>query len=215
MRVTGRVALQPGHVARLWCCTRDDKEFVFLKPRHSKIRFDAAALVQPLGVDDAARLDIDIRGADSVQHLAGIASLDRIFGKTRLVEEGAVGHQLLCLVARAGEPVLAAIAVLIFRLYAIARIPVGALPAVHFTEDGAQFLCVRIKRRTAHTAGRLGLAIGPMHGVEETQALRHAVAHIGLDRLERVDAADIHATDIHRRVAVLDPLREDETRAAR
>ena len=167
MRVRRRVALQPGHVARLGCGTGNDKELVVLKPGHRQVGLDAATLVQPLGIDNAPRLHVDVRCRNAVQHLQRIAALDRVFGEARLIEEGAVGHQLLGLIVGAGEPVLAAIGIFIFRLHAIARIPVGALPAVHLAEHGAELLLVVVQRRAPDAARRLRLPVRPMHGVEQ------------------------------------------------
>ncbi len=215
MGVIRRVAPEPCHVAGLRHGAGDHQEFVFGKPCHGEIGLDAAALIEPLGVNDAARLDVDIVGADAVQHLAGIAALDGKFGEARLIEEGAIGHQPFGLVVGARKPVLAAIAVFVFRFDAAAGIPVGPFPAIDFAEYGAELLGLLVDGRAAHAARCLSLAIGPVHGIEKAQTLACPVMRILAHRLEGMDAADVHGVHIHGRMAVLDPLRQHEAGAAR
>ena len=76
-----RVALEPGHVADLRHSTGHHQELVFFQPRDRKISLNATPLIAPLGIDNTARLNVHIVGADVIQHFAGIAAFNRIFGE--------------------------------------------------------------------------------------------------------------------------------------
>ena len=65
----------------------------------------------------------------------------------------------------------------------------------------------------AGAARRFGLPVGPMHRIEKAKAFHRAVMHIFAHRLERMDAPDVHAIHVHRRMAVLDPLGKHKPRA--
>src|SRR5262245_52524490 len=67
--------------------TGDDQIAVLGETGHRQIGLDAAALVQPLGIDDASRLDVDVVGRDAIEHGPGVATLEDEFGEGRLVEQ--------------------------------------------------------------------------------------------------------------------------------
>ena len=106
MELIARMPLEPRHVARLRRRTRHDKKAIFSQTRDGQVRFDAAALIEPLRIDDLAWRDVDIIGADTVQNFQRIAAFDRILRKGGLVEEDAILHQLLGFVIGARKPVL-------------------------------------------------------------------------------------------------------------
>ena len=58
----------------------------------------------------------------------------------------------------------------------------------------------------AHAARGLGLAEGPVHGVQQAQRFHRAVAQVAAVALERHGAADVHVPQIHGRVAVQHPV---------
>ena len=215
MRIIRRIRREPGEIASLRHRTRDDHEFVGGEAGDGEIGLDAPPLIAPLRIDDAVLINIDVIGRDLVQHLHRVLALDEIFGKTRLVEEGDLGLERLRFHIGIGPPVLPAVGVFISWLDAPRRIPIGPFPAIDLAHAGAQRDLFVVDGRTPGAAGCLDLAIGPMHSIEKPQALDCAVMHILAHRLERMDAADIDAVHIHRRVAVLDPLRKDETGTAR
>ena len=68
---------------------------------------------------------------------------------------------------------------------------------------------------SAHAARRLRLAERPVHGVEQAERLDRAVLQITAVALERHDAPDVDVPEIHRRMAVDDPVGEHLAGAAR
>ena len=206
----GRIALEPGKIASLWGCPGNHHELVFGQPGDRQVGFDAAPLVAPLGIDDPARRDVDVVGRNPVQHLQGILALDQKLGEARLIEEHGIALECLRLGIGAGEPVLPPVGVFVFGLHASRRVPVGPLPAIDFAHAGPGRHQAVVNRRSPRSPRRLDLPVGPVHRIEEPQAFDRAVVHVALDRLERMDAADIDAAHIDGRVAVLDPLSEHE-----
>ena len=78
--------VQPGEVALQRRCGNDREEARLGQPRDREVAFDAAALVEHLGVDDAARRDVDLVGANPLQEGERILALDPDFSKRRHVE---------------------------------------------------------------------------------------------------------------------------------
>ena len=180
-----------------------------------QIGLDPAARVQPLGIDGAPRCHGDIgrcrcaaARAPHRHHGPGIwrRSIDRT---------GDLLAGCLHLGRAMGEPVLALEAVLVFRRHAVGREPIGPLPTRDLAEAGAVLLEPHIERRQLDAACRLVLAIGPMHGIEQTQRLGDAVIEIGLAVLMRRHAADVDIPEVEGRMAAGDPFGERHARHRR
>src|SRR5262245_66480823 len=107
---------EPGEVAGLRLGAGDDQVTVLGKTGDGEVRLDAAALVQPLGIDDPAGSDIDVIGRDAVQHRQRIASLENEFGEGGLVEQADRVPYRFGFDCSIGEPVLPPIGIAIFRL---------------------------------------------------------------------------------------------------
>ena len=71
----------------VWVPGRDDQEPVLGQAGDGDVRLDAAALVEPLRVDDPARLDRDVGRADPSELALGVAALDEDLAERGLVEE--------------------------------------------------------------------------------------------------------------------------------
>ena len=129
-----------------------------------------------------------------------IAALDRVFREARLVEEGAVGHQLLGFIVCAREPVLAAVGVFILGLHAAARIPVGPLPA----ELGAEHRTLRlepvIERRDDARAAAFIFLMREADGVVLAIGLAGAFEHPVAVLVEVREAADVDDPQVERRL---------------
>ena len=90
---------------------RDDHETIPGETGDGEIGLDAAALVQPLGVDDPAWSDVDVIGRDAVEHRHGVAALEHEFGEGGLIEQADRILDGFSLARGIGEPVLAAIGI--------------------------------------------------------------------------------------------------------
>ena len=108
--------LQVGEVSNLGRCRRHYQIAVGGDAGQREVGLDATPLVEPLGVDDASRRYIDIGGADTVQHLAGVAPLHHEFWHRRLVEQGHCIPRGTAFFGGVVEPVLVPEAVLVARL---------------------------------------------------------------------------------------------------
>ena len=65
-----------------------------------------------------------------------------------------------------------------------------------------------MQRRPAHAARGFWLAVGPVIGVQQAQALRHALAQVNAVPLEGLGAANIHVPEVKGRLAIYNPLRQ-------
>ena len=75
----------------------DDEELVLGQPGHGQVGLDAAALVEPLGVDHLADGRGHVIGADVLKHLFGVRSLNHELGHGGQVVDAHVlahGHVL-------------------------------------------------------------------------------------------------------------------------
>ena len=75
------VAFKPVEVAHFGGGGGDHEKAVLAEAGHGQVGLYAAPFVQPLGVDDAARAHIDVVGANPVQHLRRIPTLQAEFGE--------------------------------------------------------------------------------------------------------------------------------------
>ena len=202
------VPADPGGIVGGGRGCRHDEVRVFGKAGHRQIALDAAARVQHGGVDDPTGRDIDVVGAEPLQHGRRVRSFQAELGERGLVEEADRLAHGPVLLGRAGEPVLPAEAVPIDRLHAGRGVPVRALPAHDRAEARAARGQAIVERAAPHAARGLGLAEGPVHGVEHAHHLHRAIAEIpGVD-LERRDPANVDVPQVHGRLAAGDPLRQ-------
>ena len=215
VRVRRNVRLEPVEVPHFACGGGDDQEAVFGQARHREIRLDAAALVQPLCVDDAAGLHIDLVGADPAEHPGRVPALQAELRERRLVEQPHVLAHGPMLGGRVVEPVLAPVAVLVARGHALRRVPVRPLPAREFPVAGAGRRQAVVQRRPAHAPRRLELAIRVVHGVEKTQTLGGPFAQVLAVALEGQVAAHVDFPEIGWRMPFENPLGNDLADPAR
>ena len=90
------MAFQPGEIARLRRGGRDDEEARFALARDRQVGLDAAALIEPLRVDDLADGNRDVVGANPVEHGLGVRAFEHELGKRRLVEQAdALAHRAM------------------------------------------------------------------------------------------------------------------------
>src|ERR1700733_1577924 len=111
------------------------------------------------------------------------------------------------------EPVLPTPAILIARRLSRMRIPVGAPPARGFAEAGPGGGEPLVQHAFLDAARRLPLPERPMVLVADTEGLPDPVAQKARIVLPGVGAADIDRPDIHRRMAMDDPVRHHESGA--
>ena len=185
-----------------------DQVAVLGQPGHRQIRFDAAPLVQPLGIDDAAGTHVNVVRTDVVQHPGGIRALEPELGERGQVEQPhLLAHRP---VFRRGmlKPVLPSITVLVAGQARVRRVPVGPLPARDLAVAGADGLQAIVERRFANAAGGVVLTIGVVGGVQQAEALRDPFAQVLAVALERLIAAHIHFPQVRRRMAEANPLRD-------
>ena len=109
----------------------------FRKPCDGEVCLDAAARIQPLRVDNFANTDAHVVGAEVVEIGFGISPLNTELGETghiiqrnRLTRGHMFGGGMF-------KPVLSPIGIVIFRLYALWREPIGALPASGLAKTSA------------------------------------------------------------------------------
>ena len=208
-RVIVQVAGQPSEIAGLADRRSDDEVARLGEPRDGEVGLDAAAIVEPLRVDDAAHRHIHLAGREAVEHRTGVPALDEVLGEAGLVEERDIVAHRAALGARVLEPVLAAVGVFVLRLDAGWREPVRALPARGLAHAGARGDQAVVQRRAARAARRPVLVVRPVHRVEQPQRLDRAVAQVAAVRLERLRAPDVDIGEVHRRPSVADPIGDD------
>ena len=168
-RLGGKVILEVAEVAHLRGRCGHDQVAIGRQPSDGEIGLDAAALVEPLGVDDLADGHGHIVRADPVQHCLGIGAFQLELAERRLLEHAdCVAHRMM-LCRRVGEPVLLAVGVLVLGLHTLGGEPVGAFPARHLTEARAARRQPIVQRRATNPARRRRLEERPVHRVEQTQ----------------------------------------------
>ena len=186
----------------------DDHEFIRGETRDGQVGFDAAVLIQPLRVDDAARGNIDVRARQTVQEGASVFTLHEEFREAGLVEQGDGIAHCEAFFAAVVEPVLAAIAVFVLRVGARRGIPVRAFPTSGLTHAGARGHETVVQRRAARATRGLVLVVRPVHGVQQAQRFHGAVVQIALVALEVHGATNVDISQVHRRATVANPFRQ-------
>src|SRR5437763_10425383 len=207
-RVLRNAAAQPGEIARVRRARGDDEECVLGLARDREVGLDAAALIQPLRIDDPADRHVDVIGADPSEHHRRIAAPEHELGERGLIEQAHPFTYRLVLPGRLSEPVLAAVAVFVTRLSPRGREPVRALEARHLSEAGPRCSEAVVQGRLAHPARGLGLPERPMHRIEQAERLDRALAQVALVALERRAAANIDVPQVRGRMPVDDPVRQ-------
>jgi len=132
------VPLEPVEVLAFGLRAADDQERRLAETRHGEVGFNAAPVVEPLGVDHFPGRNGDVVGAHTVQHAGGIRAFEPKFGERRLVEKTDRGPHRAVFVRAVFEPVLSAIAVFVPGLHPGGGIPVRALPAERLAEARAR-----------------------------------------------------------------------------
>ena len=87
MPIGRKVALKPCKVADLGHRNGHDQERSLAEACHGDVGFYTAAVVEPLRVDYAANVDIDVVGTDSVERHASILPLHNELREAALIEE--------------------------------------------------------------------------------------------------------------------------------
>ncbi|CAB4737336.1 unannotated protein [freshwater metagenome] len=167
-----------------------------------------AALIEHPGVDRAADRAVDVGGAQPLQQCRRVATRYEELAEGGLLEDrhGLAGRPLLGI--DPGDPVLLAPRVVDGRAFALRRKEVRTLPAHARAEGGARLLDEVMDGRAPEGPRRLELAIGPRHGVVQTEHLADARAKPLVVAVERREPPDIDADKIGRRLAADDPLGE-------
>ena len=214
-RPVGDVAAEPVDVPHLTLRPGHDEEAVLGEAGHGDVGLDAAAVVEPLRVDDAARGNRDVVGADAVERRLRVGAGHHDLAEAALVDQpDALAHRPM-LVRRILEPVLAPPGILVPGLDPFRRVPVGTLPAGGLPEAGPARREPVVEGRPADAARRRELPEGPAHVVEEAQPLDDALLEIAGVPLERLHPARVDLPQVHARMAVDDPLGEHLAGAAR
>src|SRR4051812_16179925 len=104
--------MQPVPVAQLRRGGGYHQVTVPVEASDSEIRFDAAALIQPLGINDAAGWHGYVIGADPIKLSFGIDPLDEEFSERALIEERHPLARRPVLASAVLEPVLPGIRIL-------------------------------------------------------------------------------------------------------
>ena len=180
-----------------------------VQPGDGDVGLDPAMRVEPLGVDDAARLDRQVARADPLQHGFRVPALHQ-----ELAERGGVEHadgvpDGAVLGRRVLEPVLAAERVLVLALDARGGVPVGALPAQQLAEHRPGGRNPVVQRAAAQPADAGALLVGPVDLVREVQGLGDALLEETPVGLVRGDPAGIGLGQVERRAPVHDPVGQD------
>ena len=172
MRIRRDVPLQPVQIAVLARRAGHDQKGVLGEARHREIGLDAAALVQPLRIDDAAGRDRDVVRADPLQRRFGVAPLKEELAERGQVEQtDALAHGPV-LVRPVLEPGGAPVGVVVLGRDAGRREPARPLPAGRLGEAGAARLEAIMERRGARRPRRGVLPKRPVHRVEQARAPR-------------------------------------------
>ena len=194
------MAPEPGEVALQSRPGDDQQERGVRQPRDREVAFDAAAGIEHLGVDDTARFDIHVVGAQMLQEGERIAALDPDLAEGGHVEQaGRLAHRHV-LALLVFKPVLPLPGILVFARLTLVGKPVGPLPARHFAEHRTARLELLMDRRAADAARRRHLPVGEVIGIEQPERLGHAVLQVMTVLLERLRPADVDLPQIERRV---------------
>ena len=169
------MSAQPGQVALQRRAGHDQQERGLREARDRQVALDAAALVQHLGVDDAARRARRRRWRRSAAAPPPRRGPRRGSCRRRSCRRARrrcgppCARRAGCRTSSAASRHSGSRAPGPSR-----REPVGALPARHLAEHGAARLEVLVQRRAADAARRRRLAIGEVVGIEQAERLGYA-----------------------------------------
>src|SRR5262249_12594683 len=152
------------------------------------VRFDAATLIEPLRIDDAARRNCDIVGAYALQYRFRIRSLDVDLAERAHVKEADPGAHRHMLGRDQRMPTRAAPGVVSRRRRAtlylgLRQEPMGPLPAGHLAEMGAARCQLLVHWSVAHAPCSGELPERKMIRIEQAKRLRNAGDDEGARRL--------------------------------
>ena len=204
----GDVAAEPVEVADRARRRRHHPVPALREAGDGEVGLDAPALVQPVGVDDAPRLDVHVGGAHPLQDAGRVPPFHEELGEARLVEEGGPFARRAVLGRRMLEPVLAAEGVFVDRLHARRRVPVGPLPAGRLAEARAARGEALVERGVADVPRRLVLPERIVARVEEPQGLAHPLPEVAPGVLDRDHPADVVAGEVEGGVPPVHPFRD-------
>ena len=203
---TATRSAQAGPVPGLGRGRGHHQEPVEAEAGHGQVGLDAALIIAPLRVRRLAHRHVDAGGAQLVEHRQRVGSVHGELGERGLIEQRHLLPHGPALLAGVGPPVLLAVAVGVLPGLATCGVPVGPLPARGLAEHRPGRIQAVVQGRHPLAPGALVLVEGPVHGVQQPQALGDALGQVGGVGLERKRPADVDRRQVHGRVAVGDPV---------
>ena len=204
------VLVEPREVADRRGGAGDDEELVVGGASDGHVGLVGAAGIEPRRVDGLADRDVDVVGTDPLERAERVGTGDGVLAEGRLVEDrdrGAAGHLLGGAVLQPLRPVPAVV-----QRRAEVQGPFPAVAGAERRPGGDRTL---VQRREPDVPRGLGLAVGPGDGVVEPEDLGNAAAQPGLVGGVRREAAHVDPDEVHRRLAVDDPLGQRSAGPAR
>ncbi len=215
MGVGRRVAGDPRRDAAMDEVRHDDEEPVLREACDRQVRLDAAALVQPLGVDDPPDGHGDVVCADPAEDALGVATLHEELGHQRHVEHPDRFSDDAMLVGFDGEGVAAGPTQRDLRVRASRSEPFRVFPARRHREMRAGRGQAIVDDRPADVARRRRVPVRPGRVAEQrAELLDRPVRPEPAARLEWLGPVDGQTAHVDRRHAVDDPRGEDAADAA-
>lgn len=194
--------------------TGDDVEAVIGKARHGEVAFDATARVEDLRIGQASGWLGHIIGADPLKRIRRIRARHLVFGKGGLVEHTDLFAHMGMLLTHRPEPVLTTHGIVVARLHARGRKPVGPLPSELGAEHGAVLLQAFIEWRNDARAPALIFLMREPHGVVLAISFKRAFLHPFAVFVECGETANVDHPEIERRFAAHSPFGQHPARAA-
>ena len=192
--------------------TRCDHELRLIETSDGHVCGDPTPVVEPLRVHDPATGPVDLRRADHVQSGARVRTGHEDLPERRFIDQADVRADHPVLFGRVREPVLAGVAVLVSRLDAGRRVPVGSLPAHELSEARTSGRETIVEGRLPGAAGGLHLAEWPVRRIEQADRLLDPVVQVSAVPLEGREPPDVHLPQVLLRVTVDDPVRQSPPR---
>ncbi len=193
-----------------------DVVFVLGDAGDGEVAFDAALVVEHLGIDQRAHRLCHVVGGDPGERRLGIPPLQHEFRERRLVEDdGRLAHRPM-LAPDGIEPVLPPVAVDIPGLLAGKKIrkPVRPFPAELFAEAGTLRLQAVIERRLAARPAARMLFERPGHRIVLGIGLQRPAADpVGVE-MRTAEATDIDRPEIVGRLPLGNPFGQRHARPA-
>ena len=216
--VVRRMLADPREVVLAERRARDDPESIVREPRHREVALDPAALVEHLGVRDAADIAGDAVRAEALEERCRALAGDVELREGRLVEQRGPLAACDVLGADGRRPELPGPPARAERLVACRRIrlePVGALPPRLLPEDGTELGEPRIGGGDPQGPPGAPLVPRVLHVVVGLVDLLRACERVRLRAVGRAETARVHVPHVERRGALDDPLGDELPHAAR